>query len=92
VDLIKMDVEGAELDVLYGMKELLNKFHPSLIIEVHRNGLGRFRHTESEIREYIRSFGYTIQDIWNYSDTITVLCQQAESRKPPIAEGVRRNP
>jgi FkbM family methyltransferase len=73
VDLIKMDVEGAELDILHGMRGLIGKHHPSLIIEVHRNGLIHFQHSESEIREYLKSFGYTMKDIWSQIGTITVL-------------------
>jgi len=34
-DLVKIDVEGLEMDVLLGMKETIRKCHPSLFIEVH---------------------------------------------------------
>lgn len=35
VDLVKIDVEGAEFQVLAGMKCLLNKWSPVLVIECH---------------------------------------------------------
>jgi len=34
-DLVKLDVEGLELDVLQGMKSLLDRKHPCLYIEIH---------------------------------------------------------
>jgi precorrin-6B methylase 2 len=33
--LIKMDVEGAEADVLAGSSEVLRQFHPGLVVETH---------------------------------------------------------
>lgn len=34
-DVIKMDVEGAELDVLLGAKEVITRYSPKLLIELH---------------------------------------------------------
>ncbi len=34
-DFVKIDVEGAELDVLIGMKETIERYKPRLFIEVH---------------------------------------------------------
>ena len=45
VDFIKMDVEGAEMDILLGMRKLLERDHPSLAIEVHTLFLKRFGHS-----------------------------------------------
>ena len=84
VDFLKMDVEGAELDILFGMQELLEKYHPVMVIEVHVDGLIQFQHSESEVHEYIQSFGYTMEEIWSQTDTVTVLCKRAESEKPPL--------
>jgi FkbM family methyltransferase len=35
IDLVKIDVEGAEIDVLEGMKGLLSKQRPTLLVELH---------------------------------------------------------
>jgi len=35
VDLVKLDVEGAELNVLRGMKNTLQSHHPGILVEVH---------------------------------------------------------
>lgn len=34
-DVIKMDVEGAELDVLLGAREIITRYSPKLLIELH---------------------------------------------------------
>ncbi len=52
IDLIKIDVEGAELDTLKGLKNTIDKNHPMIKIEFNALTL--------------QSAGVTIQDIWNY--------------------------
>ncbi len=47
-----MDVEGAELDIHNGMKDLLDNHHPSIIIEVHPGDLipfGALKASSAEI-------------------------------------------
>ena len=41
VDMIKIDVEGAELEVLRGAKKIIEKFHPIIVFE---HGLGASDH------------------------------------------------
>ncbi|HON89873.1 MAG: FkbM family methyltransferase [Fibrobacter sp.] len=52
-DIVKIDVEGAELKVLHGSKSLLQKNHPVILLSVH----------SSELRisclEYLSQFGYS---------------------------------
>jgi hypothetical protein len=52
---IKIDVEGAEMAVLRGMKTVLLKHKPKLVIEVHRS---RGVHLEEVTRE-VANAGYT---------------------------------
>jgi len=40
-NVIKMDVEGAELKILSGMKKTIRSYHPTMIIEVHPLHLGK---------------------------------------------------
>ena len=49
IDIVKIDVEGAELDVLYGMRRSLEEYHPTLLVEVHPN--------------YLEDFGFTPEDL-----------------------------
>ena len=56
-DVIKIDVEGYEWNVIQGMKNLLTKHKPTLIIEHHD-----FRHYKihdyPKIKQYLKSLGY----------------------------------
>ncbi len=50
VDLVKLDVEGAELAALQGMRRVLRRDHPALLVEICRKTAARL--------------GYDVQDIW----------------------------
>jgi FkbM family methyltransferase len=64
VDLIKLDVEGHELSVLKGAKNILTNNSPVVIAECH--AVGRPRHdliTRQNLIQFLSSFGYNIIDI-----------------------------
>ena len=52
VDWMKLDIEGAELEVLVGASAVLQEFHPSLFIEVHC--------TFDPLQQFLSSAGYVI--------------------------------
>lgn len=58
VDVIKIDVEGAELLVLKGARATLTRYHPLLIVEVVEHQLGAMGTSSVEITKFLRSFGY----------------------------------
>jgi FkbM family methyltransferase len=58
LDLIKMDVEGAEGSVLDGALRTLTQFHPILIIELHDVGDYPRRHP---VPIRLQALGYTIE-------------------------------
>jgi FkbM family methyltransferase len=58
VDLIKADVEGAELLVLKGSTETLTRFHPALVLEVVPRQLENMGASVNALESLIRSFGY----------------------------------
>ena len=60
VDAIKIDVEGAELQVLQGAVETLKRFHPKIVLEVVPAQLASFHTTPEEVASFIKSAGYTI--------------------------------
>jgi FkbM family methyltransferase len=63
VDLIKIDVEGMELDVLKGAKKILSEYHPDLYIEAI---------TESQflsISQYLSNYNYIAQKRFNRDPT-----------------------
>ena len=51
-DVLKIDVEGAEMDVLRGGQSTIESHHPSIILEVHSLAL------EEECQRFLRDHGY----------------------------------
>lgn len=58
VDLIKMDVEGAEDDVMRGAQRMLETFHPGMAVELHNVDKQTGRHP---VVVYLEEMGYQIQ-------------------------------
>lgn len=63
VDLIKVDVEGAELQVLKGALNTLKKHKPYLMIEINREACLAGGYEPEEIFELLRPLGYTFEKI-----------------------------
>jgi FkbM family methyltransferase len=59
IGLIKIDVEGAEMEVLRGAEEMLKRFKPNLVIEVHGFALPKFGSSVSELRGFLTGIGYS---------------------------------
>ncbi len=55
-DLVKIDVEGFELDVLKGMTETLERYSPYLIVETHSLALRR------EVEQFLGQYSYTLRN------------------------------
>lgn len=66
LDLIKLDVEGAECDVIEGAKETLRRFHPKLVIEVHGHLQGR-TDNRTILERLLTQLGYEWREIWRNS-------------------------
>ena len=60
-DVIKIDVEGAELDVLQGARATLGSLRPKVFLSVHPELLELRGQSESELRARIADFGYTFE-------------------------------
>ncbi|RZS97334.1 FkbM family methyltransferase [Cecembia calidifontis] len=63
VDLIKIDVEGAELQVLKGATKCLTRFKPSLIIEINKEACQSAGYEAQDILEFLKNFGYAFKQI-----------------------------
>jgi len=64
-DVIKIDVEGAEMQVLKGMAGILREAKPVLYLEVHPWNFPVFNTSIEEILNLLTTEGYTIFDIPN---------------------------
>ncbi|MBD2156181.1 FkbM family methyltransferase [Leptolyngbya sp. FACHB-16] len=58
IHLIKIDVEGAELEVLRGAENLLQRWRPHLLIEVHGFALPAFGSSVEELQDFLTKLGY----------------------------------
>jgi len=63
VRLVKIDAEGADLAVLLGMREILARDRPTVIVETEDWALARFGHTVEDLINYLDSFGYAAYDL-----------------------------
>jgi FkbM family methyltransferase len=63
LNLVKIDVEGNELNVLKGMRQTIEKYKPALIIEVNPATLAYFKLTPADIFNYMQGLGYSNHQI-----------------------------
>ncbi|MCL6471334.1 MAG: FkbM family methyltransferase [Firmicutes bacterium] len=73
IDVIKIDVEGMELEVLKGAERILERDHPLLYIEIIDN------QQLAEVKTFLSRFGYNMQGIFN--DTPTYLFDASNNKK-----------
>lgn len=65
VDFIKLDVQGYELEVIKGAKQILSEFKPHLFVEIEDHQLAKFKISREKLIAEIKSFGYRIFNIAN---------------------------
>jgi len=58
VAFVKIDVEGAELEVLRGASNLLSAVHPGIFLEAEPKWLGRFGHSVRDVFMEMSNHGY----------------------------------
>ncbi len=64
LDVVKIDVEGAEAGVLKGMTGVLKKYQPFLLMEVHPPQLRDFGSSAGEVIDWLASeFGYSFTPV-----------------------------
>jgi len=63
IDFIKIDVEGAEYEVIKGMENAIKRFKPILLVEVNNDAQETHGLSSKALKEYICSFGYNCFDI-----------------------------
>jgi len=60
-DVVKIDVEGAELDVLRGMTQTIQQYKPTIIYEVDDGDQELFKRKSQDVEDFMRSIGYQIE-------------------------------
>ena len=59
LDVIKIDTEGAELNILKGGRKTLTKFKPSILLEFDDKNTEQFGYRRDDIVELLKSYGYS---------------------------------
>lgn len=87
-DVVKIDVEGAEMGVLQGMKNILEE-GSTVFIEVHPSLITEFGNTVKDLTLYLDSAGYEIHR-GNYRDNDnSFVWKKIEPAQPEINERVQ---
>lgn len=63
IDLIKIDIEGAEYACLQGAKACIEKFRPQIIIEIQNYSSAQAGHKSTDILDYLSHFNYVFYTI-----------------------------
>lgn len=63
VDFIKCDVEGAELLVMHGAAEILERHHPIVMLELVEEWVGRFGYSIDELKDFMSQKGYECKPV-----------------------------
>jgi len=59
--IVKIDVEGGELDALKGMTDILESASPVMYVEMHPQVYSKFNSSVEEIVDLLHKYGYQIQ-------------------------------
>lgn len=72
LDLVKIDVEGAEMLVLRGMNDSLIAFHPKLILELKADALSNLGSSLEEVFAWLHERGYSRAENLEEDDSLWV--------------------
>lgn len=60
IDFVKIDVEGAELQVLEGGKEVIEACRPAMLIEIEARHTARYGHSPEDVAGWLLKRGYAM--------------------------------
>ena len=73
LDFIKIDVEGAELQVLKGGEDTIKRFKPALLVEIEDRHTARYRHAATDVMTWLSERDYEMhiwQGGWQKTDVV----------------------
>jgi len=87
LDFMKIDVEGYELNVLEGAEQLIEKFHPVMVVEINPEALGRQRTTPEDVVGWMVRHGYQVSVLYRHPESpfYDILCVPQKS--PEASQG-----
>lgn len=72
VGAVKIDVEGAERDVLEGMRGTLSIWKPLVLVEVHKRMMKNFGHKPRDVERFLASIGMETKRLVTMGDRFHV--------------------
>jgi hypothetical protein len=85
MDLIKIDVEGAELMVLRGAERCLREFRPVLLLEIDEPNFRMAGYSRTDLFSYLRSLEYRVPvgaDALRMPEKCDAVCYPDELNTP----------
>jgi FkbM family methyltransferase len=79
LDFIKIDVEGAELQVLQGGQAAIERFRPVVLVEIEDRHTARYRHPGSDVATWLCRRGYVMQTWHGSWQETDVVCTHARN-------------
>ena len=76
IDVIKIDVEGAELAVLQGARETLRRFKPVILMEVNEETSQAAGYSSRALLDYLSEMDYKFEEILYDGSTQPILPEQ----------------
>ncbi|EJZ82672.1 FkbM family methyltransferase [Corynebacterium otitidis] len=58
VDVLKADIEGAELEMIRGARRTLEKYHPVAMLEIEERHLEKYGHSAADVFDEMAALGY----------------------------------
>lgn len=80
VDVINIDVEGAELNVLHGAEELLRRDRPVIFASLHRESIKPYGYSVRDVEDYMVSLGYYYERLAEDHEIHTIFTYGEEPR------------
>lgn len=62
-ELIKIDVEGNELNALMGMRQMFSVCKPVFFIEIYDRNLSKFGHSREMVFDFFKDHGYSVMEV-----------------------------
>ena len=79
LDIIKLDIEGAELFCLKGAVQTLIKFRPKIIVEIQAETASAAGYKPSEILDFLSNFGYRFFRLMHRGKLLAVTAATLEN-------------
>ena len=90
LDFVKIDVQGYEFDVILGMRNLISKFKPIIVLEFWPKGLLMNKHSPKKFLEYLYNLGYDIH-LLTFSNDNCILNKIESDNYDSIYESERND-